>query len=94
MQKSYELTLIFSSSATEGEQKKLIEDIEDVIKKSGKVGKSQCLGKKTLAYPIKKQKEGYYWMIECECVGKECIKLLEKLKMMEDVLRYLFVVKE
>lgn len=94
MQKTYELVLIFHPSQTDDQQKKQIEEMVKIIEKSGKVKKTEALGKKAFAYPIKKEKEGFYWLFEYECIGKEAAQLLGKIRLLDPVIRFLLVVKE
>ena len=93
--KSYELTylIIPSLASTEAEEyhKKIKEDIK---KEGGAVGKEQIPAKKTLAYPINKNTEGYLASLDIE-IDKEKVSLLkEKLDKEEEILRHLLIEKE
>jgi small subunit ribosomal protein S6 len=59
--RNYETIVIFKTGATEAAVSTIIKKLEKVItKKPGKVAKKDEWGNKTLAYPIKKEKQGKY----------------------------------
>lgn len=91
MQNTYELTLILKASLDEEKRKKIAEDIKKTLGENGKIEKTEEWGKKTFSYPVKKEKEGYYLFMLLEAAGKEAVKLADKLKFNESILRYLLV---
>lgn len=93
--RSYELTLIFPSSLDEAGQEKILTKIKKIITDAGgKIGKIDEWGKRQLTYPIKKQKEGVYFLLNLELEGKEAKQIEEKLKLEEVILRHLLIRKE
>ena len=60
---NYETIMIINSNLEEAVIKSTIEKVNDLIAKNGKVESTEEWGKKKLAYPIKKQNEGYYVLI-------------------------------
>lgn len=94
MQKTYELMLILNSTVSETDQKKAVDEIEKMIVKSGKKEKIEPLGKKVFSYPIKKQKEGFYWVLEYQYPANEITPLMAKIKLMDTIVRYLLIVKK
>ena len=56
----YESIIIINPSVDEEGIKSLIKKFTDIINNEGKVESVEELGKKRLAYEIKKNKEGYY----------------------------------
>ena len=56
----YESVIIINPSVDEDKVKSLIDKFSDLINKQGKVTKVDTLGKKKLAYEVKKNKEGIY----------------------------------
>ena len=60
---NYESIIIINSNLEEAVIKSTIEKVTDLIAKNGKVDSTEEWGKKKLAYPIKKQNEGYYVLI-------------------------------
>ncbi|MEG0872739.1 MAG: 30S ribosomal protein S6 [Clostridia bacterium] len=57
---NYETVIILSASAPEEATVAFGEKMKELISQSGELTKVDEWGKKTLAYEIKKQKEGYY----------------------------------
>ena len=60
---NYETIIIVNSNLEEAVIKSTIEKVTDLIAKHGKVESTEEWGKKKLAYPIKKQAEGYYVLV-------------------------------
>ena len=60
MQNNYETIMIINSNLEEATIRATIEKFESLINANGKVESTEEWGKKKLAYPIKKQAEGYY----------------------------------
>lgn len=56
----YESVIIINPSVDEEGIKSLVAKFTDLINTDGKVEKVDDLGKRKLAYEVKKQKEGYY----------------------------------
>ena len=56
----YESVIIINPNVEETALKELIERFQNLINTDGKVENVNELGKKKLAYEIKKNKEGYY----------------------------------
>ena len=56
----YESVVIIDPAVEEDKVKELSQKFTDIINNDGKVEKVEDLGKKKLAYEVKKNKEGYY----------------------------------
>ncbi len=68
--------------------KKLISDLK------GNVAEYKELGEKKLAYPIKKELNGYYYVMQVEA-DKDCIMEFDrKIRLDENVLRHLIIRQE
>lgn len=91
MLNSYELVLILKTSVSEEGRKKIIEEIKKLLPTSEKKFEVKDFGKRQLSYPIKKEKEGNYYLLTLNMEGKEAASLNSKLKLNEGVLRYLLV---
>ncbi len=90
MNSSYEIGFIITPDANEEEVKKIVELISGTIKKAkGVIGNIDEWGRKKMAYPIKKNPEGYYVFIQAEVDGSVIADLERRLKQMEKVLRYI-----
>lgn len=90
--KDYELTIISkpddkSVAAVTAKIKGWIEAAK------GKVEKTTGLGKKTLAYPIKKLSEGEYTFITFSCDPKSLATTENRLRLEPEIIRYLLVLK-
>lgn len=84
----YELTVILNASLDKAVLEKTLSKLEKLL---GKVKEKKDLGKKVLAYPIKKQKEGLYYYFELEMDASKIKDLDHRLKTEEGVLRHLIV---
>lgn len=91
----YETVFVCSPLLNEEEIDELIEKIKSLItKENGQVMNVNKWGRKKLAYPIKRHREGYYIFIEFQASG-DLIKKLENLYQVTDkIIRYLTVKKE
>ena len=67
---------------------KLLEKLE------GKVLDSQMRGKRRLAYPIAKHKEGIYVQLSHKGDGQHIFKIEKAMRLSEDVIRYMTVKQE
>ena len=90
-EKSYELTVIFPLTLKEKEKAR--EELKKEQEKVAKIEKETDWGEKKLAYPIKKNERGHFYFYELK-TSPEKIKTLEGwLKLNENILRYLIVLK-
>ena len=90
----YETIFIVNPGVSEEGIKNLIQKFSDIINNDGKVLKVDEMGKKKLAYEVKKNKEGYYVAIEFEA-KPELIKELERVyRITDDVIKFLTVRKD
>ena len=63
MQNNYETIMIINSNLEEATIRATVEKFESLINANGKVESTEEWGKKKLAYPIEKQAEGYYVLV-------------------------------
>jgi len=90
-EKSYEVTVIFPLTLKEKEKAR--EELKKEQEKVAKIEKETDWGEKKLAYPIKKNERGHFYFYELK-TSPEKIKTLEGwLKLNENILRYLIVLK-
>ena len=91
----YELTLILNPGLEKEALDKLLVKVKKTISdSSGKVEKVDEWGKRPLAYPIKKQKEGVYFLVSFEIAPDKVKDLEGKIKAEENLLRHLLIKKE
>lgn len=86
--------LILSPKAAEADEKKIGERVKTQLTKGGKVVSTTHFGRKQLAYPIKKQKEGNFWLLTLSDMEKDAAALNHKLQLTGDILRHLLIKKE
>ena len=90
----YEFALVLTDEAGKGEAevKKLTAEIVSKVK--GKITKTDFLGLKPLAYPVKKASQGYILFMEIELEEDQVKSLDRNLRINEKVLRHLIINKE
>ncbi len=88
----YENVFIFSGQLSQKSAEDKFEDSLELIKKGGgKVLKKESWGLRDLAYKIKKNSKGYYYMINCECDVKIFDAFNTKVKQDLSFLRFLTI---
>jgi small subunit ribosomal protein S6 len=88
----YELMLILKPMLTEDIRANVLKKIEELITKSkGKVIKQDIWGKRHLAYIIEGNEEGYYVVYNFELDKEKLADFEQKLKFMNDILRFLLI---
>jgi small subunit ribosomal protein S6 len=86
----YEILVIFSTNLTEDEEKAQASQVEDLIRhEKGTIHLVEHWGKRKLAYPIKKQRQGHYEWYYAELDPARTSEIDRKLKMSETILRFL-----
>ena len=91
----YEMMFIVKSTGEESTAKKVADSIQKIAKENGaKISEFKELGLKKLAYPIKKEINGYYFLMNFDA-AKDSIKELDrKVRINEDVIRHLIIKNE
>ena len=89
----YESVIIINPNLEEEAIKALIEKISNLINTDGKVSSVEEVGKKKLAYEIKKNKEGFYVVFKFKA-NPELITELERVYRITDEVIKFIVVKE
>ena len=89
----YESVIIINPSVEEQGIKSLIAKFTDLINRNGKLEKVEELGKKKLAYEIKKNSEGYYIVFNFEA-NPDLIAELERVYRITDEVIKFIVVRE
>ena len=86
----YENVFIFSGQLSKKSADDKLDESLDLIKKSGgKILKKESWGLRDLAYKIKKNSKGYYYMINCECKSSIFDQLHIKVKQDLSFLRFM-----
>jgi len=90
--RTYELTFIVQPGVEDDGFPAVVEQVQEWIKaQGGEVLKTDLWGKRRLAYPIRKHREGYYALIQARIEPAALNELEHNLKLNEDILRYLLV---
>ncbi len=89
----YESVVIINPNVEETALKALIERFETLINTDGKVEKVNELGKKKLAYEVKKNKEGYYVVYDFEANPGLIAELERNYRITDDVIKFIVVKK-
>ena len=89
----YESVVIINPNLEAESVKALIEKVSNLINSNGTVNSVEELGKKRLAYEIKKLNEGYYVVVKFEA-KPELITELERVYRITDEVMKFIVVKE
>lgn len=93
MQNNYETIMIINSNLEEAAIKDTIAKINSLISEHGTVESTEEWGKKRLAYPIKKQNEGYYVLINFAS-EPEFINELDRIyNITDEVIKHIIVKK-
>ena len=88
----YETMYILRPDIPEEEVDSHIKKYSEILEKSGtEVLDSQMRGKRRLAYPIAKHKEGVYVQLSHQGNGQQVATLEKAMRLSEDVIRYLTV---
>ena len=88
----YELMYILSSAVSDNEVPQISSEVDKFItEQSGTLLSQEMLGKKKLAYPIKKTRNGFYVLRTFNLDGSKLTPLDNKLRSMEPIIRYLVV---
>ena len=91
----YEIMFIVKATMERADVKKSAETYKNLIETlKGKVVEAKELGEKKLAYPIKKELNGYYYVMQVEA-DKEAIQEFDrKIRLDETILRHLIIRQE
>ena len=91
----YELALVVNAKIEDDSREAVVEKAKAYIERfGGTITEVEEWGKKRLAYEIQKMREGFYYFIQFEA-GTDCPAELEKrMRIMDNVLRYLIVNKD
>ncbi len=88
--RNYELVFIIQTELDEADTNSVIEKVSGWITESGgSVDKIERWGKKKLAYQIRKQREGYYVLMNVRMQPSYVRELERNLQFIEPVLRFL-----
>ena len=85
---NYEGLFIAKPDLKEDDVKNLFKIISEAVSKNGgTITKEESWGKKQLAYPVKKFKEGYYYKLDFTAPADAIAKMDAVYKLNQDILR-------
>ena len=90
----YESIIIINPSVEEEKLKELVAKFSDMINKDGKLEKADNLGKKKLAYPVKKNAEGYYIVFYFTANPSLIAELERNYRITDDVIKFMTITVE
>ncbi len=92
MVRHYELMVVLSGQSSQEDVKSFVSAVEKlVLAKKGVLENVEMLGRRTLAFEVKKQREGYYVLFRIALDGSIAQGFERDVRLMEAVLRYLFI---
>ena len=87
----YETVMILDCNISEEDRKNEIEKIKNYIEKNGEIKKIEDMGKRKLAYEVKKNKEGYYYIIEFSTNPENIAELERIYRITDEILKFIVV---
>ena len=91
-QRAYEVVFIVDPSTPEEDLTRLRENLQNIItEQGGRIVRNEVMGRRQLAYRIGRANEGIYVLFEIEGTGREIAELERRMRVSDQVLRYLTV---
>ena len=91
----YELAVVVNAKIEDDARAAVIEKVQNYVTRfGGTVTNVDEWGKRKLAYEIQKMREGYYYFITFESDATVPAEIESRLRIMENVIRYLCVRQE
>ncbi len=94
--RNYEIMYIVKATLNDEEHKKLVANFEEVLVSNGaKIVNVKAMGQRELAYEIKDQKNGSYYVVNIESADDKAIKEFDRLALInKDIVRHLITKTE
>ncbi len=87
----YESVVIINPSIDEEGVKTLVEKFTNLINNDGRLEKVENLGKRKLAYEVKKQKEAYYEVFYFEANPELIFELERNYRITDEVIKFMTI---
>ena len=87
----YESVVIINPNVEEEKMKELVKKFTDIINNDGKLEKVEELGKRKLAYEVKKNKEGYYLVFKFESNPELIAELERNYRIIDEVIKFMTI---
>ena len=92
MTRSYELTFIVKPDVDATNLAALLDKVKDIItSEGGSITKVDQWGLRRLMYPIRKYREGHYIFELLQLEGTSIVRIENRLRLTEDIIRYLLI---
>ncbi len=92
--KQYEALFIIAPNAASERFDQVTNTISQEIERfNGAIGEVKEIGQRVLEYPIKRQNDGFYYLIEFTAEPKVIHDLRSQFQLNDDILRFLITVK-
>jgi small subunit ribosomal protein S6 len=93
--RDYELVFVVHPDLDDSSFNEVVERVKGWITTAGgQVSKVDLWGKRKLAYPLRKQKEGQYVVMKTQMNPSFCAELERNLRFQEPVMRFLIAAEE
>ncbi|MGN0432388.1 MAG: 30S ribosomal protein S6 [Lachnospiraceae bacterium] len=91
----YELTVVVSAKIEDDERAAVIDKCKALVERfGGNITNVDEWGKRKLAYEVQKMKEAFYYFIKFEADTKAPAEIESRIRIMDNVIRYLIVKDE
>ncbi len=88
----YETVFIIDPATGEEDSTRLVENLQKIVTdQGGAITKSESMGRRPLAYRIGRNTEGHFMLFEIEGTGGEIAELERRMRVSDQVMRYLTV---
>ena len=88
----YEMTVVVSAKIEDDERAAVVDKCKALVERfGGNITNVDEWGKRKLAYEIQKMKEGFYYFITFESDSNCPNEVEQRVRIMEDVIRYLCI---
>jgi small subunit ribosomal protein S6 len=88
----YEVLFIVAPNVEEGDVEALVTQMSEVATNQGaRVAKVDRMGRRRLAYPINKFKDGHYAVLTIEGTGAEIAEIERRMRVIDSIIRYITI---
>jgi small subunit ribosomal protein S6 len=88
----FEVLFIVAPNVEESDVESLITQLSDTITNQGaRIVKTDRMGRRRLAYPIQKFKDGYYVVFTIEGTGAEIAEIERRMRVTDTIIRFLTI---
>lgn len=91
---NYEVMFVINPTLEDEAKNATVETVKEIIAADGEVGDVETLGMKKLAYPILKNTEGYYVLVNFKGNATLPKELDRRLRISDNVLRHIIINKD